>query len=158
MGLKSTKREFPARLDDLSGVISHFTEHFEKKDFTVKTENIAGGVFISLTKGGIFKAVAGMKTGLNITLTQKPEAIEAAMEVGIFGKQAVATAITLLIAWPVIIPQIIGLIQQNKLDEEAYQVIEEGIRSCERMFCQYCGASVSSESIFCANCGKKIAE
>lgn len=174
MALKNTKRKFSTQLEDISGVVDYFQDYFEQKGYTVSRESVATGVFVSLTKGGIFKTIAGLKTGLNITLTQKPGALEASMEVGIFGKQLIATAITLLVAWPVVIPQIIGLVQQNKLDEEAYQVIQDGIRACEgngsgvniskgrapggSVFCPYCGAPAPAGSVFCNACGKKLAE
>lgn len=170
MALKNTKREFPTQINDLSGVVDYFQDYFEKKGYTVSKESIAGGMFVSLTKGGIFKTIAGLKTGLNITLTQKIGAVEVSMEVGIFGKQLIATAITMLVAWPIIIPQIIGLVQQNKLDEEAYQVIQDGIKACEggytvsdrmvpsSIFCPYCGAPMLNGSVFCAKCGKKLVE
>lgn len=166
MALVNSKREFPTELKEPSGIIAYFTDYFEGKGYAVKTESTATGAFISMTKGGVFKTISGMKTGLNITLTQKDGAIEAAMEVGIFGKQLLPSAISMLIAWPVLIPQVIGLIQQNKLDQEAYQVIENAIRHCEHhsvdrsvtKFCPFCGKAVPDGSMFCPGCGKNISD
>ena len=50
------------------------------------------------------------------------------MEIGIFGKQWLPGTIATFLFWPVLVTQMIGLIQQNKLDQEAYQVLEKGIQ------------------------------
>ena len=87
------------------------------------------------------------------------------MEIGIFGKQLLPSAISMLVFWPVLIAQIVGLVQQNNLDKEAYQIIEEGIKACENQavnrtiagnYCPFCGNSMPAGSVFCPSCGKKI--
>lgn len=166
MSLLNSKRRFDTTLRDLSGITSCFESHFQGKGYTVSTENTATGAFISMTKGGIFKTISGMKTGLNITLTQNDGSIDVAMEVGIFGKQILPSIISMLVFWPVLIPQIYGLIQQNNLDKEAYQVIGDAIRHCEHHsndrpdsnFCPYCGKQVPAGSMFCPKCGKNISD
>ena len=166
MALVNSKRSFDTSLKDLSGVISYFADYFEGKGYIVSTEDTATGAFISMTKGGIFKSISGMKTGLNITLTQNDGSIEAAMEVGIFGKQLLPSAISMLVFWPMLIPQIYGLIQQNNLDKEAYQVISDAIRHCEHHsndrpdsnFCPYCGKQIPAGSVFCPGCGKNVSD
>ena len=55
-------------------------------------------------------------------MTMLPGVMEVSMDVGVFGKQALPTAISTLVFWPVLIPQIYGLVQQNELDKEAYRV------------------------------------
>ena len=169
MALMDSKREFPAQIQDAAGVASYCARYFENKGYTVNVERTAAGAFISLTKGGIFKQISGMKTGLNITLTKKPGRLEVSMEVGIFGKQLLPSAISLLVFWPVLIPQIVGLIQQNKLDNEAYAVIENGIRYCENdsadggstvggSFCPYCGKKLPGDGALCPGCGKRYVD
>jgi len=86
-------------------------------------------VQVSIRKGGTFKAIIGMKTALNIKI--EPVANENTVDarVGIFGQQAVPTAITLLIFWPVIIAQVWNMAQESKLDEEALDVVEESLKA-----------------------------
>jgi hypothetical protein len=48
---------------------------------------------------------------------------------GIFGQQAIPTAITLLVFWPVIIAQVWNMAQEANLDEEALGVAEERLKS-----------------------------
>ena len=166
MSLTNSSRRFATGLRNVSGILNDCREHFEHQGYAVQAQETAAGGFISLTKGGLFETVAGLKTGLNITLTRVRGAIEVKMEVGIFGKQALPTAISVLVFWPVVIPQIYGLIQQNKLDTEAYSVIEDAIRYYERSdtgrgageFCPYCGSDIPAGSVFCDRCGRKVAE
>jgi len=167
MALTDSSRIFTTQTTDIDGILDYCKQYFERQGYVVTTEEMASGGFISITKGGIFKTISGMKTGLNITISQMPGAISASMKVGIFGKQLIPTAISMLVFWPVLIPQIYGLIQQNKLDTEAYSVIEAAIRESERsavsvtedmVFCMFCGAAMPSNVTFCTSCGKKIAE
>ena len=106
-------------------------EYFERDGYEVKvTELSTGGYDISITKGGVFKAVLGMKTALKITLTplsDKSIAFEAG--VGIFGQQAIPTIISVFFFWPVLLTQIWGLIQQSNLNDKAAEIVEKVIAS-----------------------------
>lgn len=115
-------------MKDLKGVTEFFAAYFEEKGYQISCEETAGGTSISMTKGGLFRAISGLKTGLNITLAQLPESVNVKMEIGIFGKQWLPGTIATFLFWPVLVTQMIGLIQQNKLDQEAYQVLEKGIQ------------------------------
>ena len=162
MALKSTKKTFKTNLKDISEVLEDFRNHFENKGFKVNIEDTADGAFISLTNDSIFKTISGLKTGLNITLISYDDSIEAKMDVGIFGKQAIPGIIAMLVFWPILVTQIIGLINQSKLDDEAYRTIEESIRAHEpkeekhEAFCPFCGGGVKKDARFCPHCGKEI--
>lgn len=167
MALTDSSRIFTTRIQDVDGIMAYCKDYFEQKEYSVTTEQTIDGGFISLTKGGLFKTISGMKTGLNITLTQNPGSITASMKIGLFGKQLIPTAIAMLVFWPILIPQIYGLVQQSKLDTEAYNVIEAAIRQQEdavasipdhTMFCVFCGAAVPADAEFCTSCGKRVAQ
>jgi len=49
--------------------------------------------------------------------------------VGIFGQQAIPTAITLLVFWPVIIAQVWNMAKEADLDDEALDVAEESLKA-----------------------------
>lgn len=139
-----------------------------------------GGMSISMTKGGCFKAILGMKTALNVTLLPQANLISFEAKVGIFGQQVVPTIIMLFVSWPVIITQIWGLVKQSSLDDKvlmvANQVILEhqngtacpppppfGTKATVRpqedvgtRFCTSCGAKVSPDAKFCSSCGHKL--
>lgn len=131
MAAFSTKRTLfcsTSLLPDMAGTLQ---EEFERDGYEVKvTELSTGGYDISITKGGVFKAVLGMKTALKITLTplsDKSVAFEAG--VGIFGQQAIPTIISMFFFWPVLITQVWGLIQQSNLDDKAAEIVEKVIAS-----------------------------
>lgn len=165
MGLTNSSRFFDTKLTDLSGIEKEFVRHFEGMGYTVSAEKTATGEMFSMTKGGMFQTVVGLKTALNIDVKQVEGGLNVSMQVGAFGNQILPTAITFLVAWPVVVPQIIGLVQQNKLDTEAYDVIEKAIRkyengsaSVEGQFCTSCGAPLEEGSIFCPKCGERTDE
>jgi hypothetical protein len=152
-------------LTDLSGVIPVVKNHFEGKGYTVEIVESSYGCFISLTKGGFFKSVLGMKTSLNIDVRKKTGGIFIETKVGIFGQQLIPTLIMLFVAWPVLFTQITGLVHQAKLDDEAINVIENAIRDNENkksystdnagQFCTQCGTGLPAGSLFCNVCGAK---
>ena len=84
---------------------------------------------MSIRKGGTFKAIIGMKTALNIKIEPVANGTTVDAGVSIFGQQAIPTAITLLIFWPVIIAQVWNMAQESKLDEEALDVVEESLKA-----------------------------
>ena len=88
-----------------------------------------GGVQVSIRKGGTFKAIIGMKSALNIKIEPVANGTTVDAGVGIFGQQAIPTAITLLVFWPVIIAQVWNMAQEANLDEEALGVAEESLKA-----------------------------
>jgi hypothetical protein len=88
-----------------------------------------GGVQVSIRKGGTFKAIIGMKTALNIKIEPVANGTTVEAGVGIFGQQAIPTAITLLVFWPVIIAQVWNMAHESNLDDEALDVAEESLKA-----------------------------
>jgi hypothetical protein len=105
-------------------------DHFESQDFEVTETNIpAGGVQVSIRRGGTFKAIIGMKSALNIKIEPVANGTTVEAGVGIFGQQAIPTAITLLVFWPVLVAQVWNMAQEANLDEEALRVAEESLKA-----------------------------
>ena len=130
MGTFNSTKTFPYSVEDIAPVAQDVMRHFESQDYEVTETNIpAGGVQVSIRRGGTFKAIIGMKTALNIKI--EPEANRTKVEagVGIFGQQALPTAITLLVFWPVIIAQVWNMAKEANLDEEALRVAEESLKA-----------------------------
>ena len=159
----SSKRVFMADSSLIPEVAEELSLQFKSEGYNVKQENlISGGVDISITKGGIFKAIAGMKTALKITIKPDGSHIIAEAGVGIFGQQAIPTIISMLFFWPVLLTQTWGLVQQSKLDDHAMALIEKSLKrltvsgktTTNGAFCPACGATVTGN--FCSSCGKKL--
>lgn len=149
-------------------IADRIVNNFQMQGFTAKSDSYAGGVNdISLSKGNVFKAVLGMKSALKVTLTPNGNSIHIKAGVGIFGQQAIPTAITMFAFWPVLIPQIWGMVQQAKLDDKAIAIAELVIAenaspsytqssTTASIFCPNCGNKINGNVNFCPNCGNKI--
>src|ERR687898_928472 len=130
MGAFSSSRTVPHVVEDLSAVAQDVMRHFESQDYEVTETNIpTGGVQVSIRRGGTFKAIIGLKSALNIKIEPVANGTTVDAGVGIFGQQAIPTAITLLVFWPVIIAQVWNMAQEAKLDEEALRVAEESLKA-----------------------------
>ncbi len=130
MGTFNSSKTVPYVVGDLAPVAQEVMDHFEQQDYEVTVTNIpTGGVQVSIRRGGTFKAIIGMKTALNIKIEPVANGTTIEAGVGIFGQQAIPTAITLLVFWPVILAQVWNMAQEAKLDEEALRVAEESLKA-----------------------------
>jgi acyl carrier protein phosphodiesterase len=130
MGTFNSSKTFAYHVDDLAPVAKDVMDHFEAQDFEVTETDIpTGGVQVSIRKGGTFKAIIGMKSALNIKIEPVANGTTVDAGVGIFGQQAIPTAITLLVFWPVLIAQVWNMAHESKLDEEALDVAEESLKA-----------------------------
>lgn len=134
-------------------------------DYDVNKEQLAaGGVDISVTKGGVFRTVLGLKTALKITLTPQGNTIHFVADVGIFGQQVIPTLIMWFYLWPVLITQIWGLVRQSKLDDKALEIANTVIAqssnntafSADGTFCPKCGNKIEENCLYCPKCGCKL--
>jgi acyl carrier protein phosphodiesterase len=130
MGTFNSTKTFPYSVEDVAPVARDVMDHFEEQDFEVTETNIpTGGAQVSIRKGGTFKAIIGMKTALNIKIEPVANGTTVDAGVGIFGQQAIPTAITLLVFWPVIIAQVWNMAQESNLDDEALRIAEESLKA-----------------------------
>jgi hypothetical protein len=130
MGTFNSSNTVPSVVEDLAPVAQDVMRHFEQQDYEVTETPIpAGGVQVSIRRGGIFKAIIGLKTALNIRIEPVANGTKVEAGVGIFGQQAIPTAVTLLVFWPVILAQVWNMAQEAKLDEEALGVAEQSLKA-----------------------------
>ena len=170
MGTFSTKKCISSSPALIPAIAKRIEEEFRKDGYEVAMDALSsGGYDISLTKGGLFKAVLGLKSALKVTLIPAGNTIQFEAGVGIFGQQAVPTVISMLYFWPVLITQIGGMVEQAKLDDKALEiamkVVEENGRGDtytiasndnEGRFCTSCGTENVSSAKFCCGCGKQL--
>lgn len=175
MGTFSTKTILNGNPSLIPEIADRICQVFALDGYEINRENLlSGGIDISVTKGGFFKAVLGMKTALKITLVPEHNSIKFEAGVGIFGQQAIPTVIMLFFAWPVLITQIWGMVQQSNLDDKALaaaqSVINEhggntyaGFRTATpppvpgaSKFCTKCGAKLPENAKFCSSCGSPL--
>lgn len=156
-------RVSPDRIPDMARTLE---AALRQDGYETRSDTLLGGdVIVSLTKGGLFKAVVGMKTALKVELRADGGNVLAKTSVGIWGHQIVPTVIMLLWFWPVLITQIWGLVQQSRLDahvmeilgkaaENEHEAIDVPSEEVSARFCSECGKPVTGN--FCANCGAKV--
>jgi hypothetical protein len=177
---KSTKI-LPYFTDDYTQVVTEVIEYFKAQAYEVTaSKNMDESWNISISKGGTFKSILGMKSSLNVQVKNFGQGTYVEAGVGIFGQQAIPTAISMFIAWPILITQIWGLVKQANLDDEAIDCIEKSLKlhatpitsnagapqpnatvSYQNMnsnfkFCSQCGAQLPSNCKFCSNCGARL--
>lgn len=174
MGVFNSTKTISSNLRDLKPVLADVKTHFEDKGYTVQCGEVDVGGFISITKGGFFKSVAGMKTALNTTLTFQQGSILVEAKVGAFGEQVMASAVGWIVTWPLAITSAIGMITQSKLDDEMLNEIEKAIYKYDSAatvssqpaleektasggaaFCMKCGKALPQGAAFCPSCGEK---
>ena len=172
MSIFQSNKHIAVKVPNLVPIGDELMEHFREKEYEVIGEQTANhGWHISIHKGGVFKSITGTKTALNIEIEPTSTGVDVKAGVGIFGLQAVPTAISMLVFWPLLIPQIWGIVQQSKLDDEAISCVEQSLKlhnadgaqqitsiatSHEGVYCTHCGALLSTASFFCSQCGTKI--
>ena len=169
MATFSTKKILYGSTSLIPTIANRIQEEFQNDGYEVAMDALSsGGYDISITKGGVFKAVLGMKTALKVTLLPQGNNINFEAGVGIWGQQAIPTVISMLFFWPVLITQIWGMVEQSKLDDKALEIAQDVICMNNHVgslhsdnngvgkFCTNCGASVPAEAKFCPECGAKL--
>lgn len=166
MGTFNTKTILNGNPSLILAIADRICQEFAADGYEINREDlVSGGVDISVTKGGIFKAVLGMKTALKVTLIPQNDCISFDAGVGIFGQQAIPTVIMLFFAWPVLLTQIWGLIQQADLDDKALAAAQAVIAQSYTTtsinigftkFCTNCGNQVDVLAKYCSNCGNPL--
>ena len=165
MGTFNTRKLLYGDPSLIPGIASRIESSFTVEGFTVQNQSlISGASELSITKGGLFRTVLGLKTALKITLRPHGEGIAFEAGVGIFGQQVIPMAISMLFFWPLVLAQIWALIQQSKLDDKALGIAEDYIKEKgspgqktvqEHKFCTNCGREIPQDAAFCPVCGTK---
>ena len=152
----------------IPAIADRIQEEFKNEGFNVSIDTLSsGGCDISITKGGLFKAVLGMKTALKVSLLPRENNIYFETGVGIWGQQVIPTVISMLFFWPVLITQIWGIIEQSKLDDKALEIAKDVIYMNNNnsndyaspngiKFCTNCGTKNTESANFCSGCGKQL--
>lgn len=128
MSTFNTKQVLYGSVSMIPTIADRIREEFQNEGYEVATDALSsGGYDISITKGGLFKAVLGMKTALKVTLIPQGGNINFEAGGGIWGQQAIPTIISMLFFWPVLLTQMWGLIEQSKLDDKALSIAQSVI-------------------------------
>jgi hypothetical protein len=182
MSIFKSEKLIPISVADLGPVAHDVQAHFQQRNYQVSSMQTAIGTWeVDITSGGMFKAAVGLKSALKIQIEAMPTGTMVRAGAGIFGKQAVATVITMFVAWPVILTQAWGIIRQAGLDDEAVRIVEVSLSRQDRAtrgrngqgtnpeeassppsaahgntgaHCAGCGTQLAQSSRFCPHCGQ----
>jgi hypothetical protein len=185
MSLFKSSQYFPFTVTSLELIAQDVRRHFEAGGFEVASQEMLGGGWeISIHKGGLFKAILGMKTSLKIAIEPSGPGTLVKAGVGIFGAKAIPATLSIFgakaipaalsiarssVAWPMLFLQAWGLIQQARLDDRAMKCIRQSLKvrfgfetdanvvplDLGPAFCAGCGAQLPSSALFCAACGTR---
>lgn len=168
MGTFSTKKILYGSTSLIPTIANRIQEEFKNEGYDVAMDALSsGGYDISISKGGIFKAILGMKTALKVTLLPQGSNINFEAGVGIWGQQAIPTVISMFFLGPVMLTQIWGLAQQAKLDDKALDIAKDVVymnnnngaaaaNSNGSKFCTGCGTQNAESANFCCGCGRPL--
>jgi hypothetical protein len=171
MGVFKSERRFWTEATSLAEVAEHVAAHFRGKGYEVVVKETGAGAWdIDITRVGVFRTVSGLRTALKVRLEPEPGLVMARAGVGILGQQALPTAISMLIFWPVILTQVWGIVRAAKIDNEALAVVEAALAKpaapspaagpatgSTSGFCPHCGSAHGGGGRFCTGCGSLLA-
>ena len=168
MGTFNTHKIINADPSLIPAMADKITGYFKADGYDVDIQvSDLGTHDISLTKGGTFKAVLGLKTALKVTLKPEYDKVSFDAGIGIFGQQIIPALVMYFVAWPVLLTQIWGMVQQAKLDDTALMLAESVATSNSTVgktveptsissFCPNCGGKHDVNMRFCPYCGFKL--
>lgn len=167
MATFNTKKTLYGSSSLIPAIAERIQTEFQNDGYEVAMDALSsGGYDISITKGGVFKAVLGMKTALKVTLLPQDGNINFEAGVGIWGQQVIPTVISMFFFWPVIITQIWGIVSQSKLDDKALEIAKDVIYMSNNSgaatnvngskFCTGCGTQNPESAKFCCGCGRPL--
>ena len=120
-----SEKFIPISVGDLEPVAQELKQHFEQRRYAVECAQVAPGTWeVGITRGGAFKAAVGLKSAMKVQIEGVDQGTMVRARVGIFGKQAIPTMITMLVMWQMIFVQAWEMIREAHLDDEAVQVVE----------------------------------
>ncbi|GLY97813.1 hypothetical protein [Actinoplanes sp. NBRC 103695] len=160
MGVFTSERRIWTDVTDLRPVVDRIMQHFRAKNYVVAaTQTGTGGWDVGITRSGVLRTVAGLRTDLKVRLEPEPGRVLARAGVGLFGQLALPTVI-MFIFWPVIVTQVWGIVLSARVDDEAMTVIDDALTRAAAIpapvpatgDCPGCGAPHGGGS-FCTGCG-----
>lgn len=125
MSAFSVRKKLYGDSKNILSIAEQIRKEFVAEGYEVRIDNPAIGEEIYITKGGLFKAILGLRSALKITMKPSRDGnIDFYAGVSIVKQQLIPTIITMTIFSPVVIAQIWGMIKQSKLDEKALEIAE----------------------------------
>lgn len=156
MGAFTTSKSFKAKHQFIPYAIGLLKKKYQAQGFEFSEESVDFDYTeITMTKGKFLHNVVGLKQGLKIRFVLNGDDIEVIASGTVLKNQAVATACTLLVTSVTIVPQVIGMVRQSKLDKEVINdisMIYTTYMADKPCFCSKCGTLIKSGQTECPKC------
>ncbi len=125
MGAFSIKKKLYGNPVEIPSIAEQIRNEFVTEGYEVRIENSGSTTGVYITKGGLFKAIVGLKSALKVTMKPSRDgSIDFYAGVSVVKQQLLSTIVTVCLFSPVVITQIWGVIKQAKLDEKAVEIAE----------------------------------
>lgn len=162
MSTFTTQKNYETTASFIPYAIAHIREVFssEHEGFDVNQKMASyNKAVLEVTKGNLVKKIVGLKQGLEIVLESDNEQVTVRVKGTVLKDQLIPTLLTLFVTWPVLIPQIVGLIKQSGLDEKAIGVIDTAYayyKCLHPTYCTHCGGEITGNPEVCPHCGTRL--
>ena len=160
MSTFSTSKSYKASSTFVPYAIECISDSFTSEGFEVSKKSISfNKSVIEVTKGNLVKKAIGLKQGLEISFESNGDSVLVEARGTVLKDQLIASSITLFVTWPVLIPQIIGLIKQSALDDKAIGVVDTAYANYTNQnpsYCTHCGGRISGPQPICPHCGTSL--
>lgn len=160
MSTFSTSESYVASSTFIPYAIERLRESFSAEGFEVnEKDGTCNKTVLEVTKGNLVKKIVGLKQGLEISFEKEGDQINVEAKETVIKDQLIASSLTLFVTWPILIPQIIGLINQAGLDDKAIEIIDSAYTQFtdeKPTFCTHCGGRIAGNHLTCPHCGAQL--
>lgn len=160
MSTFTTTKSYETTTSFIPYAIERVRESFVVEGFEVNQKAVSyNKTILEITKGNLVKKVIGLKQGLEVTFESSGKNVNVGAKGTVIKDQLIASFLYLFITPVVIIPQIIGLIQQSGLDDKAFGVIDTAyaiFKYEQPTYCPHCGYRITGNPSICPHCGTQL--
>lgn len=160
MSTFSTTKSYKATASFIAYAIERVRESFAAEGFEVNQKAVSyNKTVLEITKGNLVKKVVGLKQGLEVSFESSGGNVDVEAKVTVLKDQLIATTLSLFVTWPIVIPQIIGLIKQSGLDDKAIGVVDTAYANYSNdqpTYCTHCGGRIIGNPTTCPHCGARL--
>ncbi len=155
-----TNKSYEATATFIPLAVESISKAFSADGFDVNLESGASNkTILKVTKGNLVKKIVGLKQGLEISFENNGGHIDVIAKATVLKDQLIASTLTLFVSWPVLIPQIIGMINQSGLDDKAIGIIDTAYAYFiieQPTYCTHCGSRLVGNPDTCPHCGARL--
>lgn len=160
MSTFTSRKSYDASATFIPFAANRISEFFSADGFEINQKpGACNKTILEVTKSNLIKSAVGLRQGIEITLENEGGRIAVEVRGTVLKNQLIASTLSFCFFWPVIIPQIIGMIKQSGLDDKAIGVIDNAYDTFSNdhpTFCTHCGGRITGNPSTCPHCGANL--